>query len=161
MLNILRKLKEYKMDIKTSEQRSRNMAAIRSKNTRPEIYLRKLLFSKGYRYRINSKKILGHPDIYLKKYNTAVFIHGCFWHRHENCKFAYVPKTRVDFWQSKFAANQKRDLVVKNELLKQDIKCLVIWECSIKEMKRKEVIYIEYLDKIEQFFRNEELYCEL
>lgn len=149
------------MDIKTPEQRSINMAAIRSKNTRPEIYLRKLLFSKGYRYSISSKKIPGHPDMYLRKYNTAVFVHGCFWHRHENCKFAYVPKTRVEFWQNKFAVNQKRDLVVKNELHKQGIKCLVIWECSIKEMKRNEAVYAGYLAKIEDFFRSEDLYFEL
>lgn len=85
------------MDIVTSEQRSKNMSAIRSKNTKPEIYFRKFLFAEGYRYSLNSKNIPGHPDIYLRKYNTAIFINGCFWHRHEGCKYAYMPKSR---WNS-------------------------------------------------------------
>ena len=104
------------MDIVTPEQRSKNMAAIRSKDTKPEVYFRKLLFAKGYRYSLNSKTVPGHPDIYLRKYNTAVFVHGCFWHRHEGCKFAYMPKSRIEFWQNKFEANRKRDIVVRNEL---------------------------------------------
>lgn len=79
-------------DIKSPEERSRNMAAIRSKDTKPEVYLRKLLFAQGYRYRKNYKKIPGHPDIYLPKYRTAIFVHGCFWHRHQGCKYAYMPK---------------------------------------------------------------------
>ena len=99
------------MDNKSPEERSRNMAAIRSKNTKPEIYFRKLLHAQGYRYSLNSKTVLGHPDIYLRKYNTAIFIHGCFWHRHSNCKYAYMPKSRVEFWQNKFEANAKRDYV--------------------------------------------------
>lgn len=107
------------MDIVTPEQRSKNMAAICSKDTKPEVYFRKLLFAKGYRYSLNSKNVPGHPDIYLRKYNTAVFIHGCFWHRHKDCKFAYMPKSKVVFWQNKFETNQKRDFVVKNELQKR------------------------------------------
>lgn len=122
------------MDIVTSEQRSKNMSAIRSKNTKPEIYFRKLLFAEGYRYSLNSKNIPGHPDIYLKKYNTAVFINGCFWHRHEGCKYAYMPKSRVEFWQKKFEANQRRDEKVRQELEEKRIKRLVIWECTIKKM---------------------------
>lgn len=149
------------MDIVTPEQRSKNMAAIRSKNTKPEIYFRKLLFAKGYRYSLNSKRVPGHPDIYLRKYNTAVFIHGCFWHRHEGCKFAYMPKSRIEFWQNKFDANQKRDLVVRNELFENNIKCLVVWECSIKKMKKDEIICEEYLQQIEEFLNVEELYKEI
>ena len=79
-------------DIKSPEDRSRNMAAIRNKDTKPEIYLRNLLFAEGYRYRKNYAKIPGHPDIYLPKYKTAIFVHGCFWHRHQGCKYAYMPK---------------------------------------------------------------------
>lgn len=149
------------MDIVTPEQRSKNMAAIRSKNTKPEIYFRKLLFAKGYRYSLNSKRVPGHPDIYLRKYNTAVFIHGCFWHRHAGCKFAYMPKSRIEFWQNKFDANQKRDLVVRNELFENNIKCLVVWECSIKKMKKDEIICKEYLQQIEEFLNVEELYKEI
>lgn len=104
------------MDIKSPEERSKNMAAIHSKNTKPEIYLRKLLFARGYRYGVNSKSVPGHPDIYMKKYNTAIFVHGCFWHRHEGCKYAYMPQSRVEFWLKKFEANVKRDELVRKEL---------------------------------------------
>lgn len=124
------------MDIKSPEERSRNMAAIRSKDTKPEIYFRKLLFARGYRYSLNSSKIFGHPDIYLRKYNTAVFIHGCFWHRHFGCQYAYMPKSRDEFWQKKFAANIKRDYVVRMKLQDEGIKCLIVWECTVKRMKR-------------------------
>ncbi len=122
------------MDIITAEQRSRNMAAIRSGNTRPELYLRKLLFSMGYRYSINSKKVPGHPDIYLRKYNTAVFINGCFWHRHEGCKYSYMPKSRVEFWQKKFEMNIRRDGVVKAEL--KDAQMLNVWSYGSVPLKR-------------------------
>ena len=97
------------MDILTPEKRKENMQAIHSKDTKPEIYLRKLLFSLGYRYRSYAKNIPGHPDIYLRKYNTAIFINGCFWHRHKNCKFAYMPKSNIDFWKRKFCDNVERD----------------------------------------------------
>ena len=149
------------MDIVTPEQRSKNMAAIRSKDTKPEVYFRKLLFAKGYRYSLNSKTVPGHPDIYLRKYNTAVFIHGCFWHRHEGCKFAYMPKSRIEFWQNKFEANRKRDSVVRNELHEKGIKCLVVWECSIKKMGKSELIGSEYIKQIEAFLESKELYREI
>lgn len=123
-------------DSLTPERRSWNMSRIKSKNTKPEVYLRKLLFSKGYRYRIAPKYIPGHPDIYLKKYNTAIFVHGCFWHRHAGCKFAYTPKTRVEFWGKKFSDNIKRDQIVKEELARKGIRQLVIWECSVNSMMK-------------------------
>lgn len=113
------------MDIKSPEERSRNMAAIHSKNTKPEVWFRKQLFAKGYRYSLNTNKVPGHPDIYLRKYNTAIFVHGCFWHRHPGCKYAYMPKSRVEFWQKKFEANIKRDHVVRMELQNKEIKCLI------------------------------------
>ncbi len=149
------------MDIVTPEQRSKNMAAIRSKNTKPEIYFRKLLFSKGYRYSLNSKRVPGHPDIYLRKYNAAVFIHGCFWHRHAGCKFAYMPKSRIEFWQNKFEANQKRDAAVKQELYDRKIKCVIIWECTIKKVQKDEKIGNAVLEQVEEFFRDEKLYLEI
>lgn len=89
-------------DIKSAEDRSRNMAAIKSKNTSPELFLRHLLHTHGYRYRLYASHIPGHPDIWMKKYNVAMFIHGCFWHRHEGCKYAYMPKSRLEFWTTKF-----------------------------------------------------------
>lgn len=149
------------MDIVTPEQRSKNMTAIKSKNTKPEVYFRKLLFAKGYRYSLNSKAVPGHPDIYLKKYNTVIFVHGCFWHRHEGCKFAYTPKSRIEFWKNKFELNCKRDLTVRSQLLEQKVKCIVIWECAIKEMKKNNFTSEAYLEQIEKFFGTEELYMEI
>lgn len=139
------------MDIKSPEERSKNMAAIHSKNTKPEVYLRKLLFARGYRYGLNSKSIPGHPDIYLKKYNTAIFVHGCFWHRHEGCKYAYMPKSRVEFWQKKFGDNVKRDELVRKELISKKVKILVIWECTIKRMKKDKKTEQEIISLIEKF----------
>lgn len=148
------------MDIKSPEERSKNMASIRSTNTKPEIYFRKLLFEKGYRYRLNFNKVPGHPDIYLKKYNTAVFIHGCFWHRHSGCRFSYMPKSRLEFWQKKFEANVKRDCKVRMELYNTGIKCLVIWECTIKNMKRDLEKEAEMIARTEEFLLNKELFGE-
>ncbi|WP_312612154.1 DNA mismatch endonuclease Vsr [Oscillibacter sp.] len=144
-------------DIVSEKKRSENMAAIHSKNTKPELYFRKLLFADGYRYRVAEKSIPGHPDIFLRKYNTAVFVHGCFWHRHQGCKYSYTPKSHVDFWQKKFDSNIKRDTIVKKELQHRGIKCLIIWECTIEKMKRDENIRKQVLEAIEQFFESEEL----
>ena len=145
------------MDIKSPEERSKNMAAIHSKNTKPEIYLRKLLFAKGYRYGVNSKSVPGHPDIYMKKYNTAIFVHGCFWHRHEGCKYAYMPKSRVEFWQKKFVANVSRDEFVRKELKGKKIKVVIVWECTIKEMKKNKRIEQEIIALIENFLLSSDI----
>ena len=139
-------------DILSPEERSRNMAAIRSRDTKPEVYLRKLLFARGYRYRIADKNIPGHPDIFLRKYNTAIFVHGCFWHRHPGCKYAYTPKSRVEFWQKKFDDNVRRDAVVAEELQKQGIKQLVVWECTIKQMMKESDFQMKMLSEIESSF---------
>lgn len=149
------------MDIKSPEERSKNMAAIRSRNTKPEIYFRKLLFAQGYRYSLNSPKVPGHPDIYLRKYNTAIFVHGCFWHRHSGCQYAYMPKSRVEFWQKKFEANLKRDYVVRMELQDKGIKCLIVWECTIKQMKKESEICENYLRRTKDFFASSEMFLEL
>ena len=122
---------------KVSEQRSRNMSAIKSKNTRPEIVVRKLLHSMGYRFRLHRKDLPGSPDIVLPKYKTAIFVHGCFWHRHENCKYASTPKTRSEFWESKFEGNIKRDKINQTNLIKLGWKIIIIWECQLKGDKRK------------------------
>lgn len=149
------------MDIVTPEQRSKNMAAIRSKNTKPEVYFRKLLFARGYRYGLNSRSVPGHPDLYLRKYNTAIFVHGCFWHRHAGCKYAYMPKSRVEFWTKKFAANQKRDKVVRQQLSDGHIKCAVIWECTIKRMKKDDKERERVLNQLEHFLNSTEESIEL
>ena len=118
--------------IKVSEKRSNNMSAIKSKNTKPEIAVRKLLHSMGYRFRLHRKDLPGSPDIVLPKYKTVIFVHGCFWHRHENCKYATTPKTRKEFWEKKFRENINRDnLNQANQALK-GWKIIIIWECQLK-----------------------------
>jgi DNA mismatch endonuclease (patch repair protein) len=117
---------------KVSEQRSRNMSAIKSKNTKPEITLRKLLHSMGYRFRLHRKDLPGSPDIVLPKYKTVIFVHGCFWHRHENCKYATTPKTRKEFWEKKFRENINRDNLNQANLSLKGWKIIIIWECQLK-----------------------------
>ena len=112
------------------------MSAIRSRDTQPEVYLRKLLFSRGFRYRKNDRSVFGTPDIWLPKYRTAVFVHGCFWHRHDGCRLAYTPGTRVEFWQKKFDANVRRDALVRQTLEQQGVRCIIVWECTIRQMRK-------------------------
>ena len=120
---------------KVSEQRSRNMSAIKSKNTKPEIKVRKLLHSMGYIFRLHSKDLPGSPDIVLPKYKTVIFVHGCFWHRHENCKYASNPKTRKEFWNKKFTENKKRDSEIQEKIKILDWRSVVIWECETKNIE--------------------------
>ena len=109
------------------------MSAIKSKNTKPEIAVRKLLHSLGYRFRLHRKDLPGSPDIVLPKYKTVIFVHGCFWHRHENCKYASTPKTRSEFWESKFEGNIKRDKINQTNLIKLGWKIIIVWECDLKK----------------------------
>ena len=119
------------------------MAAIKSKDTKPEIAVRKLLHSLGYRFRLHRKDLPGSPDIVLPKYKTVIFVHGCFWHRHENCKYATSPKTREEFWENKFNANIKRDLEIQEKIKDIGWKSVIIWECEIKnESKLKSIFKI-------------------
>ena len=118
---------------KVSEQRSRNMSAIKSKNTKPEIAVRKLLHSMGYRFRLHRKDLPGSPDIVLPKYKTVIFVHGCFWHRHKNCKYASNPKTRQEFWEAKFRENINRDKLNQENLSSKGWKIIIVWECEIKD----------------------------
>ena len=119
---------------KVSEQRSRNMSAIKSKNTKPEIAVRKVLHSMGYRFRLHRKDLPGSPDIVLPKYKTVIFVHGCFWHRHENCKYASTPKTRQEFWNKKFKTNIERDLEIQENIKNIEWRSVVIWECETKNI---------------------------
>ena len=123
-------------DTISPERRSRNMASIRSKDTKPEVYLRKLLYHNGFRYRKNYSGVFGHPDIYLPKYKVAIFVHGCYWHRHSGCRYAYMPKSRVDFWQKKYDDNVRRDQLVQETLEHQGIRYIVVWECAINEIQK-------------------------
>lgn len=155
-------LRDYRMaDIKSSEERSRNMSAIKRTGTKPELYIRRLLFHAGYRYRLQTNKIPGHPDLWLGKFNTAVFVHGCFWHRHKGCSLAYTPKSRGDFWNKKFENNVKRDRVVHEQLRSQNIRCLIIWECRIRQAQKKNVDPSLLLKEIEDFLFSDRDYQEL
>lgn len=118
-------------DIFSPEKRSDIMSKIRNKNTRVELIVRKWLFSFGYRFRINDKRYPGTPDIVLPKYRTAIFIHGCFWHHHINCKRANMPKTRKEFWVAKFERNIERDRRKMNLLEQEGWNVIIIWECEI------------------------------
>ena len=129
-----------------SASRSKNMSAIKSKNTKPEVEVRKLLHSMGFRFRLHKKDLPGSPDIVLPKYKTVIFVHGCFWHRHENCKYASNPKTRVEFWNKKFKDNIERDFVNQEELKSFGWKSKIIWECETKNIDklREKLIQIIY-----------------
>ncbi len=148
-------------DIVTPEKRSDIMSHIRGKDTKPEIWLRKRLFAKGYRYRKNVNYVYGHPDLYLAQYKTAVFVNGCFWHQHAGCKHARLPKSNVEYWAVKFEKNAARDEKVKDELQSKKLRMLVIWECTITKMKRSEEYEEEMVARIEAFLHGEEDYLEL
>lgn len=128
------------MDRLTKEQRHHCMAAIRGKDTRPEIIVRKFLFGRGYRYRMNHPRLLGRPDIVLRRYRTVIFVNGCFWHGHENCSCFVLPKSNVEFWQKKIERNRQRDVKVQRELAKMGWHCITIWECQLKKAVRKQTL---------------------
>ena len=124
------------MDRLTKQYRSWNMSRILSANTKPEIRVRSMLHQMGYRFRLHRKDLSGKPDIVLPKYETVIFVHGCFWHRHPNCQFAYTPKSRVDFWKKKFARNLARHEEVAAELTADGWRVFVVWECETKDEKK-------------------------
>lgn len=124
------------MDVFSPEKRSQVMSRIRSKDTKPEKTVRSILHKLGFRFRINRKDLPGKPDIVLPKHKTVIFVHGCFWHRHGGCKYAYTPKSNTDFWNKKFSSNMKRDKDIQNKLGKSGWKVLTIWECEIREIEK-------------------------
>ena len=115
------------------------MSRIRSKNTKPELIVRSILHRMGYRFRICVKDLPGKPDIVLPKYKTVIFVHGCFWHRHEGCKDATVPKTRTEWWLEKLNRNVERDSKNSAELIQKGWKILVVWSCEVKKGKLAEL----------------------
>lgn len=131
-------------DVMTPEQRSRCMAAVKGKDTKPEMIVRKYLFSRGLRYRVNNRKLSGAPDIVLKKYKTVVFIDGCFWHGHEGCKYFRVPKSNVQFWKEKIERNVARDFRNEAELKALGWRVIRVWECEIKTLAQREE-YLKHL----------------
>jgi len=121
------------MDIWTKEKRSKVMSNIRSKNTSPEIRVRKMLFAQGYRYRLHVKKLPGKPDIVLPKYKVAIFVHGCFWHLHSGCRDGTIPKTRTEYWREKLLGNKERDKKHRAKLRKLGWRVIRLWECEVEK----------------------------
>ncbi|WP_028907810.1 very short patch repair endonuclease [Xylanibacter ruminicola] len=135
------------MDKLSPEQRHKNMAAIRGKDTKPEIIVRKGLWSRGFRYRLNHKRLPGRPDIVLRKYRTCIFVNGCFWHGHkvdmetiENSECCKIPKSNREFWVAKIRRNKERDKEKQRELAKMGWHCITVWECELKPSKREETL---------------------
>ena len=124
------------MDRLSKEHRSWNMSRIKGKDTKPELAVRSLLHCMGYRFRLHRKDLPGKPDIVLPKYKTVIFVHGCFWHRHPGCLYAYNPKSRVEFWEKKFARTVERDREVAQSLRKLGWRVLIVWECELREPQR-------------------------
>ena len=138
----------------TPEQRFKCMSHNRAKNTGPERSLRRALWRQGFRYIVNDKRLPGRPDIVLPKYRTAVFVHGCFWHGHNDCKYYTVPKTNTEFWIAKVARNQERDQEVWRKLEAKGWSVIIVWECQLKKANREETI-----DRVaEEIVRNGEIY---
>ena len=126
------------MDKLTKEQRHRCMSAIKGKNTKPELLVRKFLFSRGFRYRLNHPRLPGHPDIVLRKYRTVIFVNGCFWHGHEGCKYYVLPKTNTEFWKEKIGKNKERDLKERMQLRNMGWHVVLLWECQLKSKVREQ-----------------------
>ena len=119
-------------DLISQEKRSHIMSMIRSKNTKPELIVRRYLFQRGFRFRVNVRRLPGTPDIVLRKYHTAIFVNGCFWHGHENCPDFRPPRSRVEWWTEKLRRNQARDQRVREKLRAMGWQTMVIWECQLK-----------------------------
>ena len=138
----------------TPEQRFKCMSHNRAQNTGPELKLRHALWRLGFRYRVNDKRLPGSPDIVLPKYRTVIFVHGCFWHGHKNCRNASTPKTNTDFWTAKIVRNQQRDQEVWRRLEVKGWSVIIVWECQLKKAVLEETI-----TRVEtEIFRNGELY---
>ena len=137
-------------DVHNKATRSYNMSQVKSKNTKPELLVRKYLHAQGFRYRLNDKKLPGKPDIVLPKYKTVILVHGCFWHGHKNCKYATIPKTRTEWWTNKINYNQLNDKKAIALLKKDGWKVITVFECQLKNPKRDKTLskISETLNKI-------------
>jgi len=122
-------------DVHSKEIRSYNMSMIKGKNTKPEMLVRQFLHASGYRYKLHDKSLPGKPDIVLPKYKTVIFVHGCFWHGHKNCKYFVIPKTRTEWWLNKINGNIANDEKAAKALKKEGWRIITIWECGLKPSK--------------------------
>jgi DNA mismatch endonuclease, patch repair protein len=135
------------VDSLTPRQRSRVMARVRSKNTRPELLVRKLVFGLGYRYRLHKRTLPGCPDLVFAPRAKVIFVHGCFWHRHSRCALARLPKSRIDFWVPKLEGNRLRDEKNKRALTRLGWKVLTIWECQLADTSHLSAVIRRFLDE--------------
>lgn len=135
-------------DFLTPEERSERMSRIRSAHTRPEVVLRKTLHNLGLRYRLNSATLPGKPDLVLPRYKAVVFVHGCFWHRHQNCNIATTPKSNTPFWVDKFSKNVARDERVTSLLRSLGWRVFVVWECEVSSLKKAEATGLKLFELI-------------
>lgn len=150
------------MDVHDKQTRSYNMSQIKSQNTKPEEVVCKYLFSHGFRYRKNDKRYPGKPDIVLPKYKTVIFVNGCFWHKHEGCRYFVVPKSNTEFWMNKISRNVERDADNISKLSEMGWNVIVVWECELKKDKRENTLssIIKNIEKhISQLCINEESWC--
>ncbi len=127
-------------NLKTSPQRHANMAAIHGKDTKPEMVVRRYLWWHGFRYRLNHRRLPGKPDIVMRKYRTCIFVNGCFWHGHEDCRYYTIPKTNTEFWTNKVRRNKERDVKVQHELASMGWHCITVWECELKPKVREKTL---------------------
>lgn len=138
------------MDTLTPKQRSERMSRVRAKDTKPEMMVRRLVHSMGYRYRLHVAALPGRPDLVFPGRKAVVFVHGCFWHRHTGCKLARLPKSRLDFWAPKLEANRQRDTAVLRSLRKSGWRVLVVWECQTKQPEALARRLRRFLDRVPQ-----------
>jgi DNA mismatch endonuclease (patch repair protein) len=138
---------EKSFDPLTPAQRSERMSRVRSKNTKPELVIRKLVWSLGYRYRLHSKKLPGRPDLVFPSRKKVIFIHGCFWHQHgENCRQYRMPRSKLDFWLPKLESNKKRDALNQQALNELGWNYLVVWECQLKDKETLTSRIVDFLE---------------
>ncbi|MFK3797916.1 very short patch repair endonuclease [Pseudomonas sp. NPDC088444] len=145
------------VDIVDMATRSRMMSGIKGKNTSPEVLIRKALHARGFRFRIHVSDLPGKPDLVLAKYRALIFVHGCFWHGH-NCKYFKMPQTRAEFWTEKISKNQTRDERNVSKLLVDGWRILIIWECAVRDMKKKNTNLIE---KVIEWLLHGSIYYEI
>ncbi len=147
------------MDIVDPETRSRMMSGIRSRNTKPETLIRKGLFARGFRYRINDKKLAGSPDIVFPKYHAVVFVHGCFWHGHD-CDLFRLPETRTEFWREKIGKNRDRDARALNLLHAEGWRICIVWECAVKGKVQLQRIDVT-INSIAEWLKSDDVWLEI
>ena len=144
------------MDIVDSAKRSRMMAGIRGRDTKPEITLRRELHARGFRFRLQNGALPGRPDIVLPRWRAAIQVHGCFWHRHSGCHFSTVPASNAEFWMAKFTANVERDARKLDELMRLGWRVAVVWECGLRRKDLNPVV-----DPLVEWLRSDTPFCEL